>query len=244
MLCIGRAAAVASFQPVVEGTVNVRKSSFTDIKDVSGTGLDLIHTQWTVNLFFAMHDCQFMNIVADLMTAIDALHVIVDNCDVDGAKLAYGGFVAVGSNGTTINTTRFANIELGPTMAQQVHAGGVTGLSQFTFGQVVGLVQMDGGYGDAAPRVQGCTFSNITLPPSASQQGTLATSWQNAGSAGFIHTAVIAVRGDTIAARGDTIVAQSSFADCFTNAVVYAGASTIRNPEVMQLLVLPVVCYQ
>lgn len=204
-------------------TVTVRDSTFSNIQDVLGNSLDLIHTSMvytgrlsTKNL--TMQRCRFTNIKAGLLAALEVEEVTVDNCSVNGARLAYGGFVVMvqfKQKAEFVKST-FSHIQLGA-------ATDATPLNQEYYNPGVGLVKTGS---MATAHVQGCMFKNVSLLPSAGPLARWAP-WlreprQVTDSAAFIRTAVIA-------AGANARVAQCTFVDCFTPAVVYAYSGEMET---------------
>jgi hypothetical protein len=109
-------------------TVTVRNSTFTNIHGVLGdtVSLDLIHTQMvytgsTPIRNSTMQHCQFVNITAALLAALEVGDFTVDNCTVNSVRLAYGGFAIMSQKeqrslyqqvADFVNST-FSNIQLG-----------------------------------------------------------------------------------------------------------------------------------
>jgi predicted outer membrane repeat protein len=209
-------------------TVTVRDSTFSNIHDASGDSLDLFQTamvysgrQLTKN--FTMQRCQFVNITAALLAALEVREVTVDNCTVNGARLAYGGFAIMSQldkslpndqQKAEIFNSAFSNITLGsPSDATALN------LEYFTPG--VGLLKTGS---NAKLHVQGCRFRDVSLLPfPIGRQGSLDDKSQ-AGQVGaaFVRTAVIV-------AAADARVAQCSFQDCYTPAVVYAYSGEMET---------------
>ena len=197
-------------------TVTVRDSTFSNINDTlpSHDSLDLFFTsqQYSgrqVTKQYNITRCRFVNITAALLAGLEVMNVMVDNCTVDGAKLAYGGFAVAAQRkqlAIFVNST-FRDIQLGS-------ANDATAMTQSYYNPGVGLVKS----GSLAKlNVQGCRFSNVSLLPRATgQQGSTADkSRTNEVGSAFDRTAVIVTAAD---AR----VAECTFEDCYTPAVVYA----------------------
>lgn len=194
-------------------TATVRDTTFSNIKDALGDSLDLIYTSFAYSgrlntKNFTIQRCQFVDIKASLLAKLDVAAAMVDHCTVRGAQLASGGFAVMASRqqvADILNST-FFSIQLGA-------ASEATGINQGYYNPGVGLVKTGA---MTMAHVQGCLFKNVSLLPSASQAGSSAsTSWQMAGAAPFIRTAVVA-------AGADCRVAYSVFEDCYTPAAVYA----------------------
>jgi predicted outer membrane repeat protein len=204
-------------------TITVRDSTFSNIQDVLGHSLDLIHTSMvytgrlrTKNL--TMQRCQFTNIKAGLLAALEVAAVTVNNCSVNGAKLAYGGFAVMSQDkqkAEFVNSS-FSNIQLGA-------ASDAIIMNQDYYNPGIGLVKTSS---RASAHVQGCMFKDVSLLPPAGPLARwapwLGKARQAADSAAFIRTAVIA-------AGANARVLQCTFVDCFTPAAVYAYSGEMET---------------
>ena len=204
-------------------TVTVRDSTFSNINDTlpSHDSLDLLFTSQEgsgrkVTEQYNITRCRFVNITAALLAGLEVENVMVDNCTVNGAKLAYGGFAVAAQLkqlAIFVNST-FRDIQLGS-------ANDATAMTQYYTIPGVGLVKS----GSLVKlNVLGCRFSNVSLLPRATgQQGSTANkSRTNEVVSAFDRTAVIVTAAD---AR----VAQSTFEDCYTPAVVYASSGEYED---------------
>lgn len=196
-------------------TVTVRDSTFSNIRDTQGDSLDVFHTSMvytgrSVSKSFTLQRFRFEKITAALLAALEVQEVKVDNCSVNSAQLAYGGFAVMVQSApqmAEIMNSTFSNIQLGA-------AHDATALNQDYYTPGVGLLKTGP---RASAHVQGCMFRNISLLRGTGSQGRSPNESQQSpyGGAVFTRTAVIA-------AGADARMAQATFEDCFTPAVVYA----------------------
>jgi hypothetical protein len=199
-------------------TVVLRDSTFSNIQDALGDSLQLFEQSAvmytggvdTIPRLFTMQRCHFINVKGALLGALRMPAVVIEDCSVSGAQLAWGGFAFLHNMGQMVNITNsnFTNIQLGQTYQLPAGSPRPTGLNQRSYNPGVGLLKSSAA---ASMEVKGCMFRNISVLPTVNPLGALGnTSQQAAGSAAVI------------AAGADTRVAQSTFEECFTPAVVYA----------------------
>jgi predicted outer membrane repeat protein len=172
----------------------------------------MVYTDRLATKNLTMQRCRFTNIKAGLLAALEVAAVTVNNCSVNDAKLAYGGFAVMSQytqKAEFVNSS-FSHIQLGA-------ANDATPLNQDYYNPGIGLVKTST---MASAHVQGCMFKNLSLLPSASPLAHKPR--QVADSAAFIRTAVIA-------AGANARVVQCTFVDCFTPAVVYAYSGEMET---------------